>query len=72
VDYRGHAFDLPEFPGGGAPAATLPPPELGAHTLELLRSLGLDDRTLDTLVSRGDVKVAADGDFAWAPVRRAD
>jgi crotonobetainyl-CoA:carnitine CoA-transferase CaiB-like acyl-CoA transferase len=75
LDYRGLRFETPEFPGplegqGGEAAPGLPPPELGEHTLELLRALGFGEGDCAALVDKGAVKTAADGDFAWAPVRQ--
>jgi crotonobetainyl-CoA:carnitine CoA-transferase CaiB-like acyl-CoA transferase len=70
LDYRGLKFEAPEFPGQAERSPGLPPPELGEHTVELLRSLGFDAGQCEALVQQGAVAVAQDGDFAWAPVRK--
>ena len=71
LEFRGLNFEVPEFPGkDGAVEANLPPPHLGEHTLDILRSLGRDAQQCDTLLTGGAVAVAGDEDFAWAPVRK--
>jgi crotonobetainyl-CoA:carnitine CoA-transferase CaiB-like acyl-CoA transferase len=71
VEFRGLHFEVPEFPGGGSPAGVgLPPPEIGEHTLELLRSFGYSDAQCTALFEQGAAKPFAQGDFAWAPVRQ--
>jgi len=74
VRYRGLDFDVPEFPASGGPASgkpgTLPPPELGAHTLELLQAAGVTSADCDALQSSGAILAAREADFAWAPVRQ--
>lgn len=69
-DYRGLRFEVPEFPGQTDVAAALPPPELGEHTVEILRDLGYDDQACAAMLNRGAVKVAGPDEFAWAPVRQ--
>jgi len=69
LDYRGLSFEVPEFPGQSECAPGLPPPELGEHTLELLRGLGFAEADCARLVETRAVAVAEAGDFAWAPVR---
>ena len=69
-DYRGLRFEVPEFPGQRESAPGLPPPELGEHTVELLRELGFGEADCSRLVATQVVAVAEDGDFAWAPVRQ--
>jgi crotonobetainyl-CoA:carnitine CoA-transferase CaiB-like acyl-CoA transferase len=73
VSYRGLAFEVPEFPrlfAGDVGDATLAPPELGEHSLEVLRAAGIDAATCDALIASG-VVLAADGStFRWAPVRQ--
>lgn len=70
LDYRGLKFEAPEFPGQAECLPGLPPPELGEHTVELLRSLGFGEDQCAALVEQRAVAVAQDGDFAWAPVRK--
>ncbi|MEJ6022476.1 CaiB/BaiF CoA transferase family protein [Ramlibacter sp. PS4R-6] len=72
VGYRGYGFEVPEFPRLGADSdgvQTLPPPELGAHTREILQSAGLKPEQCDALVKSGAALVADGTTFPWAPVR---
>ncbi len=69
LDYRGLHFEVPEFPGGRAVVANLPPPELGEHTADLLAELGYSPAQAAELTAAGAARVAQPGDFAWAPVR---
>jgi crotonobetainyl-CoA:carnitine CoA-transferase CaiB-like acyl-CoA transferase len=43
---------------GAAPASTLPPPRLGEHTREVLRSIGRSDAEIDELARSGVVQTA--------------
>lgn len=73
VQYRGLEFEVPEFPRFGADkdgVETLSPPELGAHTLELLRAAGLDEAECQSLVAEGAVQIERPETFGWAPVRK--
>ncbi|KAA1014241.1 CoA transferase [Paraburkholderia panacisoli] len=73
VRYRGLDFEVPEFPRVGADSdtmQTLPPPELGEHTLEVLQSAGLNPGECDELLSSGAVRTHQSDEFAWAPVSR--
>ncbi|CAM4146201.1 CaiB/BaiF CoA transferase family protein [Bordetella muralis] len=73
VQYRGLAFDVPEFPRlqvAGADASPLPPAELGEHTLEVLRKAGLSPEQCEALLASGAIAAVHAGDFAWAPVRK--
>lgn len=73
VQYRGLEFEVPEFPRFGAdPAgdATIPPPELGEHTLELLLAAGLAEEECRRLVEEEAVLVERPERFGWAPVRK--
>lgn len=73
VRYREFDFEVPEFPRAGADSdglRTLPPPELGEHTLEVLQSAGLNPRECDELLSCGAVRTHESDAFAWAPVNR--
>jgi crotonobetainyl-CoA:carnitine CoA-transferase CaiB-like acyl-CoA transferase len=72
VEYRGYEFEVPEFPRLGADSdgvQTLPPPELGTHTLEVLQSVGVTPQECDALVQSGAALVADGSTFPWAPVR---
>ncbi len=68
--FRGLHFEVPEFPGESESARGLQPPELGEHTVQVLRSLGIDERQCGALLEQGAVAEARPGDFAWAPVRQ--
>ena len=68
--YRGLGFEIPEFPGGSADQASLPPPELGAHSIELMAALGLDETQRATLLAAGAVVAGGPDHFPWAPVRQ--
>lgn len=70
LEFRGFDFEVPEFPGGGqAVEPNLPPPELGAHSAELLRELGYSDEASAALLAKGAVRAYSPDDFVWAPVR---
>lgn len=72
IEYRGLSFEAPEFPRLGADAGdvvTLPPAELGEHTLEVLAAAGLTESARAALLASGAVRAAEPGTFAWAPVR---
>jgi crotonobetainyl-CoA:carnitine CoA-transferase CaiB-like acyl-CoA transferase len=71
VRYRGLEFDVPEFPrlhSDMNQVATLSPPELGEHTLQVLESLGLSPAEREALCAGGSVATSSNGAFAWAPV----
>jgi crotonobetainyl-CoA:carnitine CoA-transferase CaiB-like acyl-CoA transferase len=68
VRFRGLDFEVPQFPwtAGAAPAPQpLAPPELGAHTLEVLAASGVPQAACAAVQARGPAS-----DFAWAPLRR--
>ena len=69
VEYRGLHFEVPEFPGQLQVVPDLPPPELGEHTLELLRGLGYDEAQCAALMAQGTARPRDPQAFAWAPVR---
>jgi crotonobetainyl-CoA:carnitine CoA-transferase CaiB-like acyl-CoA transferase len=69
LDFRGLAFEVPEFPGQAQVAPNLPPPEIGEHTEALLAELGYAPEEVDRLLAAGAAKAYEPGDFAWAPVR---
>jgi hypothetical protein len=68
--YRGFGFEIPEFPGGSADEPSLPPPEIGAHSIELMTALGLDETQRATLLAAGAVVAGGPDHFPWAPVRQ--
>ena len=73
VEFRGLEFEVPEFPwyaSDAEDADTLPPPELGAHTLELLGAAGLSEEEVQNLITEGAVQVERPEAFSWAPVRK--
>ncbi|MDE2596499.1 MAG: CoA transferase [Sphingomonadales bacterium] len=73
VAFRGLNFEVPEFAGRpGAVQPNLPPPEMGEHTVELLRELGYSDADSAALLQGGAARASQPGDFAWAPVRSKD
>lgn len=72
IHYRGLTFEAPEFPRMAGPSgevATLPPAELGEHTLEVLAAAGLSAPARAALLASGAARTAEAGSFAWAPVR---
>jgi crotonobetainyl-CoA:carnitine CoA-transferase CaiB-like acyl-CoA transferase len=70
--FFGLDFEVPEFPGGRESAPGLPPPALGEHTVDILRSLGFDAAQCDALVESGAVASEKPGYLNWAPVRKAE
>lgn len=68
-EFRGLKFEVPELPGQAECAPGAPPPELGEHTVAVLKSLGYDDAESAALLAQGAVAEAKPGDFAWAPQR---
>ncbi len=73
VHYRDLAFDVPEFPRMDAALdgiATLPPPDLGEHTQDVLQAAGLTAEQCEALIGSGAASASRPGDFAWAPVRK--
>lgn len=69
VAFRDMQFDVPEFPGANSIQDGLPPPELGAHTPELLSELGFSDDECAEMLSSGAAKIQGADEFAWAPVK---
>jgi crotonobetainyl-CoA:carnitine CoA-transferase CaiB-like acyl-CoA transferase len=68
--YRGLNFEVPEFPGQGVVEPGLPPPEIGEHSVELLRDLGFDAGACAALLAQGAIAEGGPDAFAWAPVRQ--
>ena len=69
LEFRGFSFEVPEFPGGREVEPNLPPPELGAHSVEILHALGYSDDDSAGLLEIGAVRAYSPDDFVWAPVR---
>jgi crotonobetainyl-CoA:carnitine CoA-transferase CaiB-like acyl-CoA transferase len=73
VPFRDFTFDVPEFPSlraGEDVQPTQPPPDLGEHTAEVLKTAGVDQAQYAALLAAGAIGEAAPNAFAWAPVRR--
>ena len=74
VDFRDFEFAVPEFPrlqadaDGGLP--TQPPPNLGAHTADVLESAGVDPAEYAAWLGSGAIAEESPGAFAWAEVRK--
>ncbi|WP_137919290.1 CaiB/BaiF CoA-transferase family protein [Hydrogenophaga sp. 2FB] len=72
VSLRGMDFEVPEFPRLGASddgIQTLPPAELGEHTLAVLQSVGIPLQECEALLASGAVATTTPDSFAWAAVR---
>ncbi|MDE2301208.1 MAG: CoA transferase [Sphingomonadales bacterium] len=67
--FRGLDFAIPEFPGPAAPETAEPPPELGEHSVPLLRELGYDEAGAAALLASGTVQGIDPQAFGWAPVK---
>src|SRR5882724_1740258 len=73
IHFRGFEFAVPEFPRLHADddgPATQPPPNLGEHTADVLKSAGVSPAEYETLLGSGAISEHAPGAFAWAEVRR--
>lgn len=72
VALRGLEFDVPEFPSLNADKNglhTLPPPELGEHTLEILQAAGVPPEQCSAMMQAGAIAGPQPGRHAWAPLR---
>lgn len=56
--FGGLAFEVPAFPGPPNAQSVSPPPRLGEHTVELLLSLGYEEKQCASLCGEGAVMVA--------------
>ena len=70
LSYRGLDFEVPEFPGQREIVPDIPPPELGEHSVDLLRELGYSDEECAAMLEKGAVKVAGDDEFVWHKVKK--
>ena len=73
VQFRDFEFAVPEFPllqADGDGPATQPPPNLGAHTADILKSAGVDPAQYAAWLGSGAVAEESPGAFAWAEVRK--
>lgn len=70
LDFRGLHFEVPEFPGSDESEPGTPPPQLGEHTIQLMRELGFDEDQCQSMLQERAVAVAGEDDFAWAPVKK--
>ena len=73
VKFRDLDFEIPEFPqkiSAKNSLQTLAPAEIGQHTREILRELGIDDHHCEALIASGAVVDSTQGSFSWAPVRK--
>ncbi|MEJ8850134.1 CoA transferase [Variovorax rhizosphaerae] len=74
VRFRGLDFEVPEFPAFNATqegVRTLPPADLGEHTLALLQAAGVPPQECKALLASGAIASSRPGTFAWAAVREA-
>lgn len=72
VSFGGLDFNVPNFPLPHQLAdrsSELPPPLLGEHTLEIMRSLGYDEAECAALMERGAVVHGGSAGPLWAPPR---
>jgi crotonobetainyl-CoA:carnitine CoA-transferase CaiB-like acyl-CoA transferase len=69
--YRGLRFEVPEMPGQNRVVDNLSPPELGAHSVEVLAALGYSAAQSAALIASGAVVGTMPEKFAWAPVRKS-
>jgi crotonobetainyl-CoA:carnitine CoA-transferase CaiB-like acyl-CoA transferase len=73
IKFRDLDFEIPEFPQNNSDKnslQTLAPAEIGQHTREILRELGIDDHHCEALIASGAVVDSTHGSFSWAPVRK--
>jgi crotonobetainyl-CoA:carnitine CoA-transferase CaiB-like acyl-CoA transferase len=72
VAFQGMSFEAPDFPVCGqdsGPHADAPPPLLGEHTHEILRTAGYSEAECQALVDSGAVVASSHTGPLWAPAR---
>lgn len=69
LSFRGLDFEVPEFPGQRRVIPDIPPPELGEHTVDVLKELGYSDSECEAMLERGAVQVAGADEFVWHKVK---
>lgn len=72
LEFRGLHFEVPEFAGAARAEPSVPPPELGEHTQDILGELGYSADEITELLASGNARGHEPGDFAWAKVRQKD
>jgi len=72
LDFGGLQFQVPNFPFQyqiDHPSSDVPPPLLGEHTREVMRTVGYSDAQIDAYLTEGAV-LQPDAPAKWAPARQ--
>jgi len=69
-EFQGFNFEAPNFPVNGGHDADGPPPLLGEHSNEILKSLGYSDFEISNLIEIGITAVPDQSTPLWAPTRQ--